>query len=263
MATDRTDLGDRIKMYESASTGRAVRRGVPMVVRLDGRAFHTFTRGLARPYDKRLVDLMRDTAGELVSQFHAKFAYTHSDEITLVWHIPEDGVSEYPFGGRFHKLESILAGWASAWFTRELPHRISERSNHLAVFDARAFTVPTLTEAYNTVLWRQIDCTKNATSMAAQHMFSHRLLHGKSGREMRAMLAASGVNFDDYPSFFTRGTFARRVTVPMHLTPQEISKIPADKVPTGPVYRSKIEYFDLPLRDTSDAFEQLFGVERC
>lgn len=263
MTTDKTDLGDRIKMYESASTSRAVRRGVPMIVRLDGRAFHTFTRGLARPYDERLAGLMRDTAGELVSRFHAKFAYTQSDEITLVWYIPEDGVSEYPFGGRFHKLESVLAGTASAWFTKELPSRISERANHIAVFDARAFTVPTLVEAYNTVLWRQIDCTKNATSMAAQSVFSHTLLHGKSGREMREMLAESGIKFEDYPSFFTRGTFARRVTVPMQLTQQEIAKIPADKVPTGPVYRSKIEYFDLPLRSTSDAFEQLFGVEQC
>ena len=86
-STDKTSLGDRMKSYESLSTSRKAFKGQPLVVRLDGKSFHTFTKGLARPFDQRLSSLMVETTKALVDRFQAKVGYTQSDEITLVWHV--------------------------------------------------------------------------------------------------------------------------------------------------------------------------------
>lgn len=252
-------LGTRMKMYEEPSTSRKAFKGQPLVARLDGKAFHTFTKGLKRPYDKRLSDLMVDTMKALVDRFNANVGYVQSDEITLVWLTTPDSTVELPFNGRFQKLESLLAGFCSAYFNKQLDFYLPEKADQVPYFDCRAFVVPTVQEAYHAVLWRQQDCTKNAISMAAQSMFSHKYLQGRSGSEMQELMwKEKGVNFNDYPAFFKRGTFARRVKEERMLSEEQLAKIPEGRRPTGPVLRSFIDTVDIWLTKQPDPVAALF-----
>ena len=138
--TDKYDsLGDRMKMYEAPTTSRVIFKGQPIVARLDGKSFHTFTKGLSRPYDERLKNLMVAITKELVDRYGAKIGYHQSDEITLVWYIQSDSQQEYPFGGRVQKLESILASTASAFMNKNLADYLPEKVSAMPVFDCRVF----------------------------------------------------------------------------------------------------------------------------
>ena len=114
MSNYETDpLGDRLKAIEMQEAGRKMMPDIPVVARLDGRAFHTFTRGMRRPFDIEMQRVMYLTAAALVEEFHPAVGYTQSDEITLVWDKP------VLFDGRYQKLTSVLAGYASATFAIE------------------------------------------------------------------------------------------------------------------------------------------------
>ena len=257
--SDKTSLGDRMKSYEFPSTTRKAFKGQPLVVRLDGKSFHTFTKGLCRPYDERLSNLMVETSKALVDRFQAKVGYTQSDEITLVWNIECDGSAEFPFDGRFQKMESLLAAYATAFFNKKLGEYLPEKAKEFPIFDARAFVVPNLMEAYHAILWRQQDATKNAISMAAQSMFSHKALQNKNSSEMQEMMWQTyDVNFNDYPAFFKRGTFVRRVKRERILTEAEMASIPMEHRPTGPVMRSGIESADIWLSRQVKPLDVLF-----
>jgi len=258
--TDKNDsLGDRMKMYEGVTTARAIFKGQPIVARLDGKSFHTFTRGLPRPYDERLKNLMVATMKELVDRYSAKIGYHQSDEITLIWYVDSDSHQEYPFGGRIQKLESILASTATAFMNKRLSEYLPEKQDCMPVFDCRVFTVPNLTEAYNCLVWRQQDCLKNAITMAAQSVYSHKQLHGKSGDEKQEMLFQKGINFNEYPFWFKRGTFLQRKKILRMLTAEELSKIPEQHRPIGPTVRTEIQEMDFWLTKLEDPVETLFG----
>jgi hypothetical protein len=132
-------------------------------------------------------------------------------------------------------------------------------------FDSRAFTTPNLREAYHEILWRQQDATKNAISMAAQSMFSHKSLQGLHGPEMQEkMWAEKGVNFNDYPPFFKRGVFAKRIKRMLPLSAESLARMPEEcraqwSVPGALVERSSVEAFDCWLAREQDAMEILFG----
>lgn len=257
--TDKLAIGDRMKLYEQPSTSRQAFKGQPLVCRLDGKNFHTFTKGLKRPYDERLTNLMVAVTKSLVDAFGATVGYTQSDEITLVWYTPADSQVDYPFSGRFQKLDSLLAGFASAKFTKWLGTYLPEKDDWTPYFDCRSFVVPSLQEAYHVVLWRQLDATKNAISMAAQSMFSHKELQGLTGKMMQEkMWAERGVNFNDYPAFFKRGTFVRRVKESRILSEEQLSKIPEQHRPTGPVQRSFIDTVDIWLSKQPSGVAVLF-----
>lgn len=261
-STDKTSLGDRMKMYEQPSTSRKAFKGQPLIVRLDGKSFHTFTKGLQRPYDKRLSDLMVETTKALVERFQAKVGYTQSDEITLVWYVQPHDTAEYPFDGRFQKLESLTAAYATAQFNFMLKDYLPEKEGVLPIFDARAFVVPTIKEAYHAVLWRQQDATKNAISMAAHTYFSHRSLQGQDGPTMQERLfTEKGINFNDYPAFFKRGTFVKRHKVKKLLSAEELAAIPEAFRPAfgQEVERTIIESFDYWLSKEEDPIAVLFG----
>jgi tRNA(His) 5'-end guanylyltransferase len=258
--TDKTSLGDRMKMYEQTSTARRAFKGQPLIVRLDGKNFHTFCRGLKRPYDERLSDLMVSVTKALVDRFQARVGYTQSDEITLAWHIQPHETAEFQFDGRFQKLESLTAAFCSVAFNRALGSYIPEKSDQMPIFDSRAFVVPTLKEAYHAFLWRQQDATKNAVSMAAQSMFSHKSLQGLHGPEMQEkMWAEKGVNFNDYPAFFKRGTFVKREKVLIQPGDIDMDGIPEKFRPTEAVERTQISSFDCWLSKQADPVEILFG----
>lgn len=210
-AQDKDEFGNRMKSYERADTGRRAERGLPIVARLDGKSFHTFTKGLKRPFDLRLTNLMIDTMLFMVERTGADLGYVQSDEISLTWYVPPNSPAEYLYGGRFQKMDSLLAAMCTAFFNKQLAAALPEKADAMPVFDCRTFNVPTIDEAVNAFVWRQQDCLKNAISMAAQSMFSHKSLQGLSGREMLAKMEAAGFVFTDTPAAFRHGTFGKRV----------------------------------------------------
>lgn len=258
---DKDDLGNRMKAYEAPSTGRRVFKGQPLVVRLDGKSFHTFTKGLERPYDQSLSDLMVATMKALVDRFQANIGYTQSDEITLVFLSEPEDRGDLNFDGRLQKIETLTASFASVYFNKHLRNYLPQKADELPIFDSRAFAVPNAQEAYHSLLWRQQDCTKNAISMAAQSMYKQSELQGKNGSELQEMMFQKGVNFNDYPFFFKRGTFARREGVERELSYAELQKIPTEYRPTGPVMRSEIVTHDYWLSKLPNPIETLFGFQ--
>ncbi len=259
MAND--GLGDRCKQYEQQEAGRRAMRGLPLLARLDGRAFHTFTRDLQRPYEPGMSRCMIDTARYLVQETIAKVGYTQSDEITLAWYEPSQSTSDYAFDGRFQKLASVLAGLASARFVqlvaRELPHKAAEVPH----FDCRVWQVPTLADAADVFVWREDDATKNSVSMAAGAHYSDRELHGKDSAAKQELLHARGVNWNDFPAFFKRGTYLQRRAVERRLTDEERARIPeAHRPPADAVVtRNQVAELELPpLRRIDNLVEVLF-----
>jgi len=198
---------------------------VPAICRMDGRAFHTFTKGLGRPYDQNLSDLMVEVTTQMVRSSGACIGYTQSDEITLVW-LVDDPKSEMFFGGRVQKMVSILPAQLSVYFNVMLPDYLPHKAGTFPVFDCRVFSVPNRTEAANTLVWRELDATRNSISMAAQAHFSHKQLMGKSCSDMQEMLFQKGINWNDYPDFFKRGSYVQRVKRERAFTADEIEKLP-------------------------------------
>lgn len=132
------DLGDRMKGYEMSEAGRAAMKGLPLLVRLDGISFHSFTRGLQRPYHEGLSKLMIDTTKHLVEKTHALIGYCQSDEISLAYFVEADGAQDFMHSGRFQKMTSKLAACATGFFVNNLRAYIPEKAGTLVEFDARA-----------------------------------------------------------------------------------------------------------------------------
>lgn len=224
--TRQDTLGDRMKSYEAVETERRLMWGLPALARVDGRAFHAFTRGMDRPFDERFSRCMISTAAFLAQETNALLAYTQSDEITLAWHTT-DSKSEPWFGGRLQKMVSQMGSMATLAFYREVVQTMPEYADREPTFDARIWNVPSLEEAANVFLWREWDASKNSISMAAQSVFSHRELMHKNGNRKQEMLFQRGINWNDYPVHFKRGTFIQRRTVAKPFTAEEINKLPA------------------------------------
>lgn len=265
--SDKNDiLGNRMKSYENTTCGIRLLPRIPVIARLDGKGFSKFTKGLKRPYDERLSNLMIETTKYLVKETNANCGYHQSDEITLVWY-SESYESKIYFDGRLFKMISDLAAMASVFFNRQLPNYLPEKAHLMPRFDCRVFNVPTIDEAANTFLWRELDCTKNSISMAAQHYYSHKELEGKNGSEKQEMLFQKGVNWNDYPSFFKRGTYIQRKRVLTKFTAEELEKLPAKhKARQNPdlmIERWVIDKLDLPPLMTIQNREELilFGSE--
>lgn len=238
-------LGDRMKLYEQMEAGRKLMPGLPICVRVDGRAFHTFTRGMKRPYDKDMSAAMIETMKFLVEQTDACIGYVQSDEISLVL----SDIKAPMFDGKIAKLNSVIASMATAKFN-EVIHK-SYPNKPLAFFDCRCWNVPSRTEAVNNILWREFDATKNSISMAARSVYSDAQLLGKNGSEKQDMLMEKGINWNDYPVFFKRGTYARRVVISRKFTDEELNELPehheARNNPDLLITRSSIEVIDMPI----------------
>lgn len=242
-------LGDRMKAYENQTCGIRLIPRIPVIARLDGKGFSKFTKGLKRPYDKRLSDLMVETTKYLVKETNANCGYTQSDEITLVFYTDKIESSIY-FNGRLFKMIGDLAAMASVYFNKELSKYLPEKSEKMPRFDARVYNVPNLDEAVNSFIWREMDATKNSITMAASEYYSHKELHSKNGSEKQEMLFEKGINWNDYPSFFKRGTYVQRKRVLIPFTKEEIDKLPkshnARKDPNLLIERWVIDAIKMP-----------------
>jgi tRNA(His) 5'-end guanylyltransferase len=209
---------------------------------------------------------MEWTTCALVEHTHATIGYVQSDEISLVWIPTENGHGW--FDGKTMKMTSVLAGLATSAFIQGMFHRFDDadkRLQQLPHFDARVISMPSETEAANMLLWRNLDATKNAISMAASHYYSHRELHGKSSSDKQEMLFQKGVNFNNYPEFFRRGTWVKRFVEERALTSEEWIRIPEKHRPDpdASLVRSTVRGFDLPpLSKITNRVEVLFrGVD--
>lgn len=204
--SDSTALGDRMKRYEAATRTLLPRRTYS-VIRVDIRAAHSYLRGAAKPFDETFMHDIDAVAEALCQEITGSvFAYTQSDEISV---LITDFASEHTepwFGGVVAKQLSISAALATAVLNERRPGK-------RALFDSRAFTIADPVEVANYFLWRQRDAVRNSISMAAQAHFSHKRLHGVNGGGMQELLfTEAGINWNDYPDGCKRGRVIVRRT---------------------------------------------------
>lgn len=242
-------FGDRMKAYEAVECDRRLMPLLPTLARVDGRSFHSFTRGMVRPYDIKMADAMVATALYLAKETNARAAYVQSDEISLAW-LSSEYKSQIWFDGRIAKMVSQLGAHATLAFYGEIVKTMPDFAERLPTFDARVWQVPNTMEAANTFLWREEDATKNSISMAANIHYSDKQLHGKHSNEKQEMLFKAGVNWNDYPAFFKRGTFIQRRAVERKFTCEELELLPpnheARKNPDLVVERSEFAVLRMP-----------------
>lgn len=242
-------LGDRMKQYESVEAGRRLSTTLPIVARLDGRSFHTFTKGLNRPFDKNFSDCMIKTTELLVKETGACIGYTQSDEIQLAWHT-DNPISQIWFDGRVQKMTSQLAAQATLFFYREIVKRLPDYADKMPSLDARVWNVPSKVEGANAFLWRELDAIKNSVSMTANEYFSVKQLHEKNSNQKLEMLQSVGVDWNNYPTHFKRGTYVQRRKLMTKFSIEELETLPAKHAArTNPdlvVERSVVDAIELP-----------------
>lgn len=205
-------LGDRMKLYEQAS--RSVLPGrCPVIIRVDGKAFHTYTKNLGRPVDHRLVEVMNDTAIALCKGIQgAQLAYVQSDEISVLVHGYKTFESSPWFDNQIQKMVSVSAGLASATFTALSPRiwapagelAYSPENIRPAVFDSRAFVVPEA-DVNNYFLWRQKDAVRNSIQTLARFLYSHKECDNKNNLELQEMCQKRSRPWSEEPTAFRRG----------------------------------------------------------
>lgn len=210
------DMGDRFKAYEKAAGVQLMPR-TPVIVRVDGKAFHTLTKTWDKPFDNILVSCMDLSTRRLVLEsMGACLAYTQSDEISILLRDDATFDTQQWFGGETLKISTISASIVTAEFNaqltayrRGLPDREFTRYTRTALFDARAFNVP-LEDVANYFSWRMRDWLRNSLHMVARVHFSQKQLHNKRASEVHEMLYSVGVNWADLSSRLKNGAMFDR-----------------------------------------------------
>lgn len=225
----RDDLGVRMKtFYEQIPKTKLMRR-CPVALRIDGKAFHTFTRGFQKPFDEVLIKSMQETMKYLCENIQGcVLGYTQSDEITLILVDYKKLTSSAWFDYEVQKICSIAASMATMAFNKFLANNVGdyctytyerednshEEYEHIlslaidkgAMFDCRCFNIPK-EEVTNLIYWRQLDASRNSIQMVGQANFSHKELQNKSCNEIQDMLMTQkGINYNDLPIYQKRGS---------------------------------------------------------
>lgn len=203
--SDRNDpLGERMKRYEFVTRHYLPRRTYTLI-RVDGRAFHTFTRGMERPFDARISKAIDQVGIALAKEFSgARFTFQQSDEVSILLTDFDDIHTEPMFGGVLQKLCSTASAIATGEFLGFYPE--CHLGGGFPTFDARVWQIPDPTEVENYFIWRQQDATRNSIQMVGQTYFSQRELHGVSTSEIQEKLwSEHQVNWNDYSDGFKRG----------------------------------------------------------
>lgn len=199
-------LGDRMKTYEDAYRISLPIR-LPVIIRIDGKAFHTYTRDCKRPVDPGLVDCMNETTKYLCKNVQGcQAAYVQSDEISLLLTNYQTLDTQSWFDNNLQKMASISAGMASAIFT-DNSWRIwgyDGNDRKPAFFDARVWVLPK-EEVVNYFLWRQQDATRNSVQMLARTLYSHKECENRNNSELQEMIFQKGINWNDCPTSQKRG----------------------------------------------------------
>lgn len=232
------ELGKRMKTYYEAIPKTKLMRKVPVAIRIDGKAFHTFTRGFRKPFDEVLIKSMQETMKYLCENIQGcVLGYTQSDEITLILvDYQRLGTSAW-FDYEVQKICSIAASMATMAFNKFFYKNIDDYSNtesvlaslygddeankeeirvylsvlHRALkkgamFDARCFNIPK-EEVTNLIYWRQLDAARNSVQMVGQANFSHKELQGKNCSQIQDMLMLQkGINWNNFSAYQKRGS---------------------------------------------------------
>lgn len=199
---NKDDLGNRMKeKYENRYRAYLTAR-TPAIIRIDGKAFHTFTKKMKKPYSWLLANAMKEATIALMEKIQgAKIAYTQSDEINIFMSDYNKFTSEGWFDYNIQKITSVSASIATVYFNSYLTNSEEyEAGESMALFDSRVFNIPK-EEVANYFLWRQLDWKRNSVQLLAQSMFSHSELHKKNTKDMLEMCKEKGVdwNEDIYP----------------------------------------------------------------
>lgn len=246
-------LGDKHKRLESTFTGLSLTPGVPYIIRLDGRAFHTFTKNFERPFSDKIRDAMVETTKALVHHTRADIGYTQSDEITLGFFGGRDSMD---FDGRVMKMATVLAGYCSVAFYKEISKNwMSNTYDLFPCFDARVWHVKNDETILENLLWRQQDAMRNSASMAAHAYFSVKELHKVGRSDQIKMLAAQGIDWHAYHYHYRHGTFVKKVPVlvdPANYPQDLIDKLSPEqlqKLPKEPFIRNRTVALDIDLQE--------------
>lgn len=233
---DKTTLGDRMKNNYENITRYYLTRRMPVIIRVDGRSFHTFTKGFKKPFDDVLVKTMQDTMKYLCENIQGcVLGYTQSDEISLILTDYAEFTTDAWFGNNLQKMCSVSASMATLAFNKffseqvqefmydccdefgddvlpekqndyELAHNVYFKKFNAAMFDSRVFTIPK-EEVCNYLIWRQQDATRNSIQSVGQANFSQKELHGKSCNNIQDMLMLQkSINWNDYSTTLKRGS---------------------------------------------------------
>lgn len=217
------NLGDRMKSYENITRTYLPSR-MPIIIRIDGKAFHTFTKGFKKPFDDILTRAMKETAAVLCRDIESvKVAYTQSDEISLLITNNDTWETQPWFGNNLQKMASVAASVATLAFNRAFWHELNmlnndylntEDNEHLkaycravekgATFDARVFVLPA-DEVCNYFIWRQQDAIRNSIQSMGQAHFSHKELMNKSCENIKQMLVEKNIKWESLPISYQRG----------------------------------------------------------
>lgn len=214
-------LGDRVKRYEAVYNPLLTRR-TPVIVRVDGKAFHTFTRGCKKPYDKHILKAMVYAANQTAKEMQGfKLAYIQSDEATFLLTDYDTLETDAWFNYELNKLVSITASLFTAHFNKFWQKSLSkerwagidevQRLKHLekvALFDARAFNVPR-EDWQNVFIWRQRDWERNSVQMFARSLFSQKELHGENIAGLHQLIQGAGEDWWELEDVFKYGTFIK------------------------------------------------------
>lgn len=259
-------LGDRMKDFYEDRTRYKLARRTNTIIRIDGKAFHTYTKGLKRPFDAGLMEDMDATTVYLCENIQgAKFGYVQSDEISILVTDYDDQTTHAWFDGNLQKMASIAASLATAKFNQLRTMRWLRNDgsiNHttiadiekirLATFDARVFQIPASIEVENYFIWRQQDASRNSISSVAQSQFSTKELHGVKTNTMQDMLMLQKeINWNDFSPREKRGHVIRKV--------KKLYARPSEPIMDGKTY--PIESYERTKWE-ADAMTPIFSQER-
>lgn len=182
---------------------------MPVIIRLDGKAFHTLTRGCERPFDAAFSDAMLAANEALLAEVqNCRLTYTQSDEISLLLVDYSSFDSQQWFGGNINKMVSISACIASQAFSKVF--------GKVGYFDSRVFALPEK-EVANYFIWRQQDATRNSINMLAQSLYSHKELQGVNSNDTQELIFQKGKNWNDTPTRYKRGFCVSKEGVDMEI----------------------------------------------
>lgn len=204
-------LGDRMKGYENITRYHLIRR-TPVVIRIDGKSFHSFTKGFNKPFDDILTSAMHSTMKELCENIEGcVIGYTQSDEISLVLCDYRKFDTEPWFNNGLLKICSVTASIATSAFNKHFRSAVQETTGiytqriDKANFDSRVFNIP-IDEVNNYMIWRQQDAIRNSIEATAQTYFSHRQLCGvRCDKALEMLLQEKNIDWKSFPLSLQRG----------------------------------------------------------
>ena len=256
------DLDNRMKNYEKKYE---LPINLPVIIRIDGRCFHTLTCGMEKPFDNTFIDMMNTIGLKLCDNIqNCKLAYLQSDEISFL--VYNEIYSTTWFDNEIQKMCSVSASLASSVSTKYILDNIPRKNRTTISFDSRAFVIPPK-EIVNYFLWRQQDCERNSLQMLTRKYYSQKDMQNKNGEDMHKMLREKGGNWNGLPCSLKRGRCIVK-------NPEEISvnndyfegKVTRNKWVIDleiPIFKENRDYILSRLEDNNNDSSNVYNIGSC